>query len=302
VSPEKKAAVMAAVEATGFRPNVMAQGLAIGRSRSMGVMTQNIASPLYGEILRGLEHAFREADFHPLFACGATPEESRGALDLLVSHPVEGLVIVGGRLLDDEIMGVAHQIPVVAVGRDVDGLEDRCLHVDNRQGAHDAVQHLLGLGHRRIAHLAGLAGHADTIARRAGYDSALAEAGIESTRDLLVFADFDSASARTAVEGLLDRKAGFTAIFAANDEMAFGACVALHKRGIRVPEDVSVVGFDDQMLSATFVPPLTTVRQPTFEMGTTAAKAILDALAGNEVKLPSLRTDLVVRESTAKAP
>src|SRR5688572_11299018 len=113
VSAEKRAAVMAAVEATGFRPNVMAQGLAIGRSRSVGVLTQNIASPLYGEILRGVERTFAEAGLHPLFACGATIEDARHALDLLVSHPVEGLVIIGGVLLDEEIARTAKEVPVI---------------------------------------------------------------------------------------------------------------------------------------------------------------------------------------------
>jgi LacI family transcriptional regulator len=301
VSTEKKAAVMAAVEATGFRPNVMAQGLAIGRSRSVGVLTQNIGSPLYGEILRGVERTFAEAGLHPLFACGATLEESRHALDLLVSHPVEGLVIIGGVLLDDEIAKTAREIPVIGVQRDVDGLEDRCLHVDNRHGAYDAVQHLIGLGHRRIVHIAGLAGHSDALDRRAGYESALADAGIEVTRELLILGDFDTASGRRGVESLLSRGTPFTAIFAANDETAFGACLALHKRGLRVPQDVSIVGFDDHPLAASFVPPLTTVRQPTVEMGTAAARAILDALEDRPVSLPKLRAELIVRESTGSS-
>jgi LacI family transcriptional regulator len=299
VSAEKRAAVLAAVEATGYRPNAMAQSLAIGKSRSVGVLTQNIASPLYGEILRGVERTFREADFHPLFACGATPEESRGALGLLLSHPVEALVLVGGRFIDEELVGAAGQIPVVAVSRDVEGLEDRCLHVDNRRGAHEAVKHLLDLGHRRIVHLAGLAGYSDALERRAGYESALEEAGLAATRELLVLGDFDSASGRTGVEGLLDRRVPFSAVFAANDEMAFGACVALFRRGLRVPQDVSVVGFDDQAPAASFVPPLTTVRQPTFEMGSAAARAVLAALDGEPGPLPELRTELVVRDSTA---
>jgi LacI family transcriptional regulator len=299
VSAEKRAAVLAAVNATGFRPNLMAQALAVGRSRSLGVLTQNIASAVYGEVVRGVERTFREAGFHPLFACGATPEESRGALGLLLSHPVEGLVIIGGQLLDDELSSAAQRVPVVAVGRDVDGLEEHCLRVDNRQGAHEVVGHLLQLGHREIVHLAGLSGYSDALERRAGYESALEEAGLVATRDRLVFGDFDGRSGREGVLGLLDRGVPFSAIFAANDEMAFGACVALFERGIRVPEDVSVTGFDDHPLAALFVPPLTTVRQPMYEMGAAAGQAVLSALGGRSTPLPQLRTELVIRQSTA---
>jgi len=171
-----------------------------------------------------------------------------------------------------------------------------------RIGAAAATRHLLSLGHERIAHLAGPAGHQHATDRRDGYTRALVEAGRKVDPDLIVEGTFDERSGLEGTQALLARGTKLTAIFAANDPMACGALLALYRRGIRVPQDVSLVGFDDQPYSAYATPPLTTVRQPTLEMGAAAVKMLMAALAAESWRPPVFRTELVVRDSTAEAP
>lgn len=299
VAAEKRQAVMAIVDSLHYRPNAVAQGLARGRSWAVGVLTQDISPPYYGQFLQGIERGLRGTGYHPVFVSGAQLEEARRALDLLVSHRVDALVVMGGQIPDEDILEVAQRIPVVAIAHSLPGLEDRCLHVANVEGAYEATRHLIGLGHRRIAHLAGLASHSHSPERLEGYRRALRDADLPQDPNLVVDGDFSEAAGLSGVEELMARKVSFTAIFAGNDQIAMGAQLALSRYQLAVPRDISIVGFDDQPASAYCTPPLTTVRQPVVEMGVTAAQAVLRLLAGEKVSLPSFGTELVVRESTA---
>ena len=172
----------------------------------------------------------------------------------------------------------------------------------NFQAAYDATRYLLDNGHRRIAHIAGALAHDDAAARRDGYVCALEDAGIAVNDDWIIEGDFLSQSGLLAVEMLFTRGALFSAIFAANDQMAAGARLALHRRGIRVPQDVTLIGFDNVADAAYMIPPLTTVNQPAAEMGETAANAMLQLLKGKAIELPVFTTELVLRESVARLP
>jgi LacI family transcriptional regulator len=187
----------------------------------------------------------------------------------------------------------------VVIGRLVGGLEDRCLRPDNVAGARAATRHLIDLGHRRIAHITGRITHQDAVDRLEGYRLALREAGIARAPELVVEGDFEESSGFQATEQLFQRGVEFTAIFAAADLMAYGARLSLFRHDLAVPEDVSLVGFDDQHLSPFAIPPLTTVRQPRLEMGQGAAAALLAALKGEPPKLPALRVEFVPRASSA---
>jgi LacI family transcriptional regulator len=187
----------------------------------------------------------------------------------------------------------------VAVGREVRGLEDRCVRVENLEGAYQATRHLLGLGHTRIAHVTGFPNHPDAIARRRGYERALAEEGVALDPALLVEGDFEEKSGLEAVERLVASGVRFTALFAGNDQMAAGAYLGLFRHRLRVPQDVSVVGFDDQPSAAYACPPLTTIRQPAVEMGMEAALALVTELRGGGFVQPTFDTELVLRSSTA---
>ena len=299
VARAKRLAVLSAVEALGYRPNVIAQELARGHTLAIGVLPQGISNPFYSRVLKGLEEGLRGTPYYPIFASGEGREEEAQAIEMLVRHRVEALVLIGGVIPEDKLMELSKGIPMVAIARTVRGIEERCVRVGNEEGAHKATLHLLEMGHRRIAHITGLRTHSDAIARRAGYERALAEAGIARAGALILEGDFEEQSGLALTESLLRAGTPFTAIFCANDQMAVGAQLALFRHGLQVPRDVSVVGFDDQPSSAYTCPPLTSIRQPGVEMGRAAAQALVDERRGNRFVQPIFDTELVVRATTA---
>jgi LacI family transcriptional regulator len=301
VAPDKRDAVLAVVKKRRYRPNAIARGLVRGRTAAVGVLTQSIASPFYGEILLGIERGLAGSGYHPIITSGNwQTDEELAALDLLSARRVDGLIVLVGVLSDEHLRRAAEDLPLVIVGRSIAGLEECCLRVDDRRAAYEATRYLIGLGHRRIAHIAGPASHQDAVDRRAGYLQALQEAGLPPDPELIVEGDYTERSGLLAMQAILGRARMFSAAFAGNDQMAYGARLALYRSGIRVPEDVSLIGFDDQPGSAYSTPPLTTVRQPTLAIGQAAAAAILRLLNGQPPALPPLATELVIRESAAR--
>lgn len=300
VTEAKRKAVLAAVADLNYQPNVFARGLASGESMGIGVLTQNFGSPFYDAILQGVVQELRDTRYFPVFADGQWQAEiERQAVLALLQRQIDGLIVIGGFLDGDQLAQFARRIPVVVVARQVQNFEENCLCIDNMQAARMATQHLIDLGHRRIAHISGRGDHPDAGERKRGYIKALEDAGIEPLPELIVEGNFRRQSGVLAVDMLLTRGTTFSAIFAANDQMAFGTRLALYRRGIRVPEDLSLVGFDDEPAAAFMIPPLTTVRQPAAELGREAAKVILARLKGQHVTPAELTAKLIVRESTA---
>ncbi|PYQ54792.1 MAG: transcriptional regulator [Acidobacteria bacterium] len=299
VARAKRVAVMTAVEALGYRPNVVAQELARGHTLAVGVLPEGISNPFYSRVLKGIEQGLRGTPYYPLFASGEHPDEEAQSLDMLLRHRVEALVVIGAVIPDDTLIQLSRRMPIVAIARTVAGLEERCVRVANVEGACKATRHLLDMGHRRVAHITGLRTHSDAVARRAGYERALEEAGLAPDPALVREGDFEEQSGLAAAESLMQAGTPFTAIFAANDQMAMGAQLALFRRGLEVPRDVSLVGFDDQPSAAYACPPLTSLRQPAAEMGRAAVLALVDELRGKPFVQPIFDTELVVRASTA---
>jgi LacI family transcriptional regulator len=302
VSEEKRAAVDQAIAKLGFVPNPVARGLAGGRTLSVGVVSQAIDSPFYGAALRGIEVELGAAGYSPLFMSGHwhASEEAR-CIDVLRSRRVDGLIVLTGRLADSALRSLARSLPVVVTGRSVKAPNLLAMDFDNREGARQATQHLLELGHRRIAFISGDTEHPDAVERLLGYRTAVEAAGLRFDPALVLPGSFNEHSGLVAVERLLDSRTRFSAIFAANDQMAAGAALGLYRRGLRVPDDVSLVGFDDLAGSIYMVPPLTTVHNPIQEIGQVAARAMLALLAGERpaAEVPAPR--LIVRESTRAA-
>ncbi len=299
VADEKRAAVDAAIARLGFVPNPVARGLAGGRTLSVGVVTQTIDSPFFGGALRGVEDELSRAGYSPLFVSGHwnAAQETR-CIDMLRSRRVDGIIVLTGRLPDTALAAYAQQLPIVVTGRTLKAPGLYALNFDNYEGGRLATHHLLTLGHRRIAFIAGDPRHPDAKERLRGYRAALQAAGIAFEQDLVVPGQYTEDSGRMAVERLLDSREAFTAIFAANDQMAFGAALALHRRNLRVPDDVSLVGFDDLAGALYTLPPLSTVHHPVYELGQIAATTMLQLLAGEvpTARLPAPR--LVSRESS----
>ncbi len=303
VDPQKRETVTRVMAQLNYRPNVLARGLASGRTMGVGVLTQDISSPFYGEALRGIERGLAGSGYHPIFTSGHWRlEEELGAIDDLLSRRVDAFIVLGGVVPSGKLREVAQGTPLVVLGREVPGLERQCLRLDNFAGAHAATCHLLELGHRSVAHIAGVPSHRDALDRLEGYRAALDDAGLAYDPGLVQEGDFMEPSGFLAATRLVESRSLFTAIFAANDQMAYGARLALFRKGLRVPDDVSLMGFDDLPGSAYTTPPLTTVRQPTHDMGRAAATCVLGMLRGEEATLPPLGLQLVIRESTARRP
>src|SRR5262249_28230137 len=243
VARAKRAAVLAAVDALGYRPNVVAQELARGHTLAVGVLPQGISNPFYSRVIKGIELGLRGTPYYPLFASAEHADEEAQSLDMLLRHRVEALIVIGAALPDDTLVQLSRRMPLVAIARNVAGLEDRCVRVGNVEGACKATRHLLDMGHRRVAHITGRRTHTDAAARRAGSEDALAEAGVACDAALIREGDFEEQSGLAAAESLIQSGTSFTAIFAANDQMAMGAQLALFRRGLEVPRDVSIVGF-----------------------------------------------------------
>ncbi len=300
VAPDKESAVLEAVSDLNYQPNIFARGLAGGQSMTIGVLTQNVGSPFYDAIMAGVISALEGSRYWPIFADGRWQERvEEKALQTLMSRHVDGLILVGGTLSVQALHTINEQSPLLVVARQIPEFAERCLFIDNFEAAYQATHYLIELGHRRIAHISGMENHQDASQRREGYAQALADAGIELNPNLIVEGTFRQQSGVLAVETLLAQRQTFSAIFAANDQMAMGARLALFRRGIRVPDDVSLIGFDDQSGAAFMTPPLTTVRQPATEMGEAAARILLHLLKNEPYEIPRFPTQLIIRESTS---
>lgn len=301
VNEDKRTAVLAAMKTLGFEPNLAARSLAGGRSMTLGVLTQNIGSPFYDALAQGVIHGLAGSGYSPIFVDGQWQQSTEiESIRTLIGRRVDGLLLIGGDVPVEQLNQLRERLPTIVVAREVVGWENQCIHVDNVQAGYEATKHLIDFGHQRIALLRGIKEHPDAIQRFEGYAKALTEAGIEFDTDLIYQGDFSGQSGVMAVNSLISRGIHFTAIFAANDMVAFGARLALSRHGMRVPEDISLVGFDDQAEAAFATPPLTTMKQPAVEMGTAAANALVKLIHDEQYELASLPVELQRRESVAR--
>jgi LacI family transcriptional regulator len=302
VSEDKRLAVEEAIKTLGFVPNPVARGLAGGRTYSIGVITQAIDSPFYGTSLRGIEDELDPAGYSPLFlsAHWDVKTEAR-CLDTLRSRRVDGIIVLTGRLPDSALKACAKHLPMVVTGRDLKAPGLFAMNFDNFEGGLLATRHLVELGHRRIAFISGDALHPDSNERLRGYRAVLEEAGIAFDPNLVVLGDYNENSGLLAVQRLTQAGQSFSAIFAANDQMASGAALGLHRMGLRVPQDVSLVGFDDLPTSSFAVPPLSTVHQSAYEQGRLSACAMLQLINGAVPNVQAPQPRLIARDSSGPA-
>lgn len=302
VSDAKRRTIERVIDELNYKPNLLAQSLKMGSTRTIGVLTQSLESGYFNRAMVGIEDAVKASGYALLIMSGHWhADEEAERVELLIGRRVDGVAILTGNMSDAQILDFSRRVPIVAFGREVQGARTQGFCLDNYRGACDAVEYLIAQGHRRIAHIAGPSDHRDARARLAGYHDTLAKHRIEADPRLVVTGDFSESGGLLALEGLLGANLRFSAIFAANDLTAYGARLALYRRHIRVPEDISLVGFDDLESSMYTTPPLTTVRQPLYEVGIGIGQRMLTMLgrtptAGEPVPaVPGL--SLIVRES-----
>jgi LacI family transcriptional regulator len=303
VSPELTRRVRDAAAALGYTPNGTARSLRLRRTQTIGVIVPDV-NPFFAELTRVIEdHGFAAGYTTILGNADGHPERERRYLETLIAKRVDGLILAStlhdaGQLAE---LVDGTRTPVVVVDRELELPGVDVVRAEHEAGGYAAVRHLLELGHTRIGCVTGPPALPPSDERTAGYRRALAEAGIRPEPGWMAEGDFRYASGRRATGELLDGARGVTAIFAANDLMALGVLGELSARGLRIPGDVSVCGFDDVFPSAIVSPSLTSVRQPLQELGQAAVEILRARLAGEASPEPVRRlfpTTLVVRDST----
>lgn len=298
VSTVRKEAVTSAIAKLGFVPNPVARGLAGGRTFSIGVLTQTLDSPFYGSALRGIEDKLTQQGYSPLFVSGQWNAviETR-CMEMLKARRVDGVIVLTGRLTDRALKTYAKSLPIVVTGRKLKAPGLASLYCDNKEGARLATKHLIDLGHTQIAFISGDQQHPDAIERLNGYQKALESAGIPFDPELVAEGGYFEESGLRAANELVHGRKRFTAIFAANDQMAVGALLGLTRNSLRVPEDISLIGYDDLASSMYSNPPLSSVHQSAYDLGQQAATALLQILTGETPILTVPTPQLVARES-----
>lgn len=296
VHPETRQRVRGVIEALRYQPSAYARGLATQRTHTIGFVIPTISDPFYLGIVRGVEAAAAAEGYNLLVVSQLGRMDQTRVLELFTQKRVDGLVVVGVAVPPEVLVQLREQgFPVALLQQQ---REPSTFAVDNYGGARLMTEHLLSLGHRQIAYIAGSNDTPDNAERFRGFREALECAGLSFNTARFVQGDFLEGSGAEAVATLQDRRLPCDAIFAANDQMAIDAILALREGGVRVPDDIAVVGFDDIPLARYVAPPLTTVRQPSFELGLKATRAVLAALRGDV--LPEgvvLPAELVVRGS-----
>jgi LacI family transcriptional regulator len=303
---ETRQRVLSAAERLGYHPHASARQLAGGRSHVIALVFRQTPEQIAGdailaETLRGLAAAARSVGFRVLVEPLAPDGPDATYTALLRAQHADGLVVSGPRVDDPSLAAlIAEDFPIVIQGA-LPGVAVSSVDVDNVAGARGAVEHLLALGHRRIACITNApVVYTAAKERLDGYRQALAAAGVPVADELIAEAAFDAPSGHAAMVELLARGVAFDAVFCASDVVALGAIGALREAGLRVPSDISIVGFDDIPLAAYFDPPLTTVRLPAFELGQAAGRALLERITDHAiVSRTLLPTELIVRASTA---
>lgn len=298
VAPASRDAILAAADELGYRPNRTASSLVRQRTHTIGVHILDLHNPVFAEILDGVQEAVRGHDYSTLLVTGnADPITERTEITRLLESRVEGLVLIAHRLSDDDLAAIAAEVPTVVVTWRTDGITGLdSVAGDDLAGARLAVDHLASLGHSRIAHVSG-GDNRIARERRAGYERAMADHGLEP---LVVDGAFTEQGGYAGAEAAVG--AGATALVVANDLAAIGALAALRARGLSVPGDVSVVGYDGMRLLDSL--DLTTVAQPLADMGRVAADLLMERIANPD--RPSVHrqveTRLIARGTSGPAP
>jgi DNA-binding LacI/PurR family transcriptional regulator len=302
IAPATRARIEAAIDHLGFQPNTIARSLVTKSTQTIAFLLPDITNPFYASLVSGIqEYALSHGHTMLLCTTEGNAEREEQYLTLLRAKQVDGALVDGLVLPPERIARfVAEGFPIVCLDRDIESSAVPLVQVDNRLGGLFAVDHLVGLGHSRIAHVSGPLGLRISHDRLAGYHEGLYEAGIDEDPRLVAEGRFTEEGGYEAMGALLEAAPDLTAVFAANDLSAIGVLSALVARGRRVPEDVSVVGFDDLRLAAFTTPPLTTVRQPAVEIARRATQMLIGMTRGDRPTEMRhvLKPGFVLRSST----
>jgi LacI family repressor for deo operon, udp, cdd, tsx, nupC, and nupG len=300
VKPETRKRVMKAIETMGYRPNFLAQALARSETR-LAFFIVPILSPFFLDVMDGVEQAAQEDGYFVLMANARRDlQRIQTFYEQVAARRADGVLLLTGLLPPSLIPPKAVWPPTIIVAEPIDDPRGITVAVDHAEAAHIALRHLCGLGHKKIVHIGGPLRTLSSRERRRGFEEALRDAGLPFSPELAIEGNFDVETGEKAIVTFFENGIEPTAVFAANDEIALGAIRGAHRLGLRVPDDISIVGFDNQHFLEAFEPGLTTVNIPRFDIGYQAMKRLVRKIA-NDKDVTSLRlpTELIVRETTA---
>jgi DNA-binding LacI/PurR family transcriptional regulator len=306
VSEKTRNKVLSAVEDLGYRPSRLAVGLRTGRTRIFGLIISDIGNPYFASVVRGIED-IAYANGYNLILCNSDedPEKEELYINVFLDSAVSGAIIAcaredsmcGGKLLDAGI-------PIVAMDRRMMNFNVDTVITNNVKGAYEAVIHLIEQGHRKIGFIGGPLHTTTGRERWEGYKKALSEHGYELNQDLIKLGNFKQRSGQEAASELLEKDDRPTALFAANNFMTLGALNSIHDKGLKIPDEIAIVGFDDLPWAQSLDPPLTAVEQSANELGKTAADLLIKRIddPNRPITTVTLNTNLVVRKSSRVEP
>ncbi|HEY1805646.1 MAG TPA: LacI family DNA-binding transcriptional regulator [Terracidiphilus sp.] len=303
VNPATAAKIRKIAEAAGYRPSAVARGLVTRRTRTVGLVVTTVADPFASGVACGIEQAANDHGYAVFLAnSNANAERERKVVQALAERRVDGIIVTSSRVGSDYLPMLAQlNVPMVLVNDQYPGEFVHSVMIANEDGSRAATEHLIELGHRRIAYVGDRSGYQTETERLEGYKQALAGAGIAFDAEHAVHGDGWPGGAAAAMEALLKTAEPPTAVCCYNDMTAMGVMRAIRARGLRVPEDVSVTGFDDLFFAEFLEPPLTTVRQPMRRMGEMAMENLLKLMAGEDsVAQVKVEAELIVRGSTGR--
>ncbi|MGB8648402.1 MAG: LacI family DNA-binding transcriptional regulator [Anaerolineae bacterium] len=307
VSPETRERVERVVEELGYVPNALARGLRFKQTKTIALVLTDITNPFFTTIARGVEDVASRQGFSVIFCNTDESEHEEGQyINVLLQKQVDGVLLVPACSSAESISLLQSRgVPVVVLDRRVPGVSVDTVHCNSEQSSYRLVRHLVELGHRRVAVLTGPQIVSTAVERVAGAQRAIREAGLDDDMPLVYYGEFTQASGYHMAQQALAAAPGLTALFATNNFVAMGALRAVREAGLRMPEDVSLVAFDDIPAAFVVEPFLTVISQPAYDVGKRATELLLNRLAGQGPAQPQeivLPTEFILRRSSAPPP
>ncbi|MGR5218608.1 substrate-binding domain-containing protein [Vibrio parahaemolyticus] len=294
-------AVKQAMKKLGYRPNANARALVSKSSNTIGILVHDVSAPFFGAMVKAIDSVACDQGKQILIGSGYhDPVKERNAINLLIGSRCASLVIHSKGLSDEELTELAHEIPgMMVINRSVPTIADRCIALDNFKGAYLATEFLIKNGHRKIGYIASNHDIDDAHDRKAGYLAALRDHDIAAHEEFIESGEPDEIGGEQAMVNLLAKNLSLTAVATYNDDMAAGCLALIQENGIRIPEDMSVIGFDDGLIARFIYPRLTTIRYPIQVMAKQAVLEALDRAAGKEVvREQNLFAPILVKRSS----
>ncbi|TQV70969.1 LacI family DNA-binding transcriptional regulator [Aliikangiella marina] len=296
--------VLDAMAELGYRPNAVAQSLASNRSNSVGILVSELKGQFYGAMLSGIEAELREAGKHVIITAGhANEADEIDGIEFLIDRSCDALILHVEAVSDEYLVELSKgAVPFVLINRNIKELADNCVSLDNEKGGYVATKTLIDKGHKDIAYIAGPMWKSDALGRLAGHKRALAEHNLNFSDELFFEGNYRQSGGVAGMNHLIESGKSFSAVVCANDETASGAMTVCRENNLKIPEEVSIVGFDNIIFAGHLYPKLTTLDYPIIEMGHMAAKLTLqNSYQANNLKIKHLfDPELIVRDSVSK--